>query len=108
MVGQLRHRVTLETRTETPDSYGEDQWTYSTLATVWANVQGMRGQEVFRDDQVQADATHKVTIRHSSQVSGVNAKDRIVHGSKTYDIIAPPIDRDGRERFLEILVRERT
>jgi SPP1 family predicted phage head-tail adaptor len=53
--------------------------------------------------QIAADLSHRVVIRY---LAGVTPKHRVVHGSRTFDILmARNIEERGR--FIELLCRER-
>ncbi len=100
--GQLRHRVKLQSATETQDSYGAIVQTWADVATVWASIEARTGRETFTAAQVYATADHIITIRYRS---GVTAKMRIVYGSRVFDIQGA-VDPDGRKRTLMIYAKE--
>ena len=95
--GLLRNRVTIQTRSETTDDFGEIDFSWSNSATVWASVEPLSGRE-----QAGATVTHKITMRYKS---GVNPKDRISFDSRTFEIESV---RNYRERdiSLELMCRE--
>ncbi len=107
MVGAMRHLLTLETRTETLDSLGDAVLTYTELATAWGSVEAVSSRERVESAQVQAEVSHRITIRSDPAYSGLAAKDRITLGSRIFDIVTP-MDRDGRGRHLEITALERS
>lgn len=72
--GTLRQRVTLQERTETTGSTGEVTWSWADWATVWAAVEPISGRELFSAQQVQANTTTRIRIRHRS---GVDSKLRV-------------------------------
>lgn len=72
--GQLRHRVTIQYRTETQNATGEVTWTWSDLATVWASIEPISGREFFSSQQVQSSVTTRIRVRHRTDV---NAKMRV-------------------------------
>lgn len=101
--GRLHDRVTFQRRTESLDAYREDTGTWSDVATVAAAVEPLRGKEFFNALQVQSDITTLIIVRYSSDVSGITSKDRIVHGSDTYDIAGPPINVNSRNKELQFM-----
>jgi SPP1 family predicted phage head-tail adaptor len=78
--GHLKHRIVLQSRTETQGSTGEVTWGWSTLATVWASVEPVSGRQYFAAAQVQSEVDTLVRIRYRT---GLNGKLRVVfvHGS---------------------------
>jgi SPP1 family predicted phage head-tail adaptor len=99
--GRLRHRVVVETPTEDING-GATTW--APLATVYAGVEPITGREYFGAQQVQAEITHRVVMRYTA---GVTAKHRVRFGARVFDIRAA-INRDERNRELELLCVERT
>ncbi len=61
--GQLRHRVAVQSATQTTNDAGDPIRTWSTTAAVWARVEPLSGREAERARAIRADLTHKVTIR---------------------------------------------
>jgi len=100
--GDLRHRVTIQQKTVTQDTYGATVETWAALATVWANIEALSGREFFDSQQTVAQADHRITIRYRADVKPTM---RAVEGSRTFDIQAV-LDREGRRRTLELLCRE--
>lgn len=93
--GNLRHRVTIQRSTDALDATTQEiTQTWTTLATVWAEVLDMSGSERFRAAQVQPGATVTVRIRYRDDVT---SKMRIRHGSR-YLNIESVIDMEGRNR----------
>ena len=75
-VGRLRHRVRIERLDEsTRDASQAVVPTWVTTATVWASVEPIGGREAMVNGQVQANATHRVVMRHREDVT---AKERLV------------------------------
>ena len=87
--GTKKKRLTLETYAETPDSFGDAMvGQYTTLATVWASVQPLRGRELAQFQQVSADVTHRIKMRYSAALAVLTPKDRAVLGSRNFDILS--------------------
>ena len=105
-LGSKRHLVTLQTRSSALDSHGEDVLTYTTLATAWAEIKAVSSSERLESQQIKAEISHTIAIRYAASYAGIGAEDRIVYGSRTFDIVAP-VDPDGRSRELEFTVKER-
>lgn len=100
--GKLRHRVTIQELVRTDDGYGGITETWQDVATVWAAVEPLRGNERYRAQQVQAELTHKVAMRYRV---GVKPQMRLLYAGRVLEIEAV-IDVEERHRWLELLCSE--
>lgn len=97
--GELNRRIEIERATTAHDGLAQVQ-TWSSLATVWAKVTPVSDAERWRSGSVGASVTHRFLIRYSSQVAGLNPKDRLQYDGRTYDISG--VKEVGRREGLEI------
>ena len=81
----MRERVTLQSKSVTRTSLGEEVVTWSDVATVWAEVAPIRGREFFDAAQIQQAVDIRVVIRTRS---GVTPDMRLQWASEPYDITA--------------------
>ena len=101
--GKLTDRIVIEQATETRNSVGEVTLSWSTFATVWADVQALSGREAERYGQIVGFTGHKVTIR---QLPGVKVSMRIIYEStRTLEIGA--INEYERGWYLELICTEK-
>lgn len=100
--GRLRHRVTLQQLTQVPDGGGGYTEDWTDVATVWAAVEPLRGQERYEAQQVQATLSHRITIRYRA---GVEPSMRVVHDGRVFNVLSV-IDPQERHRELQLLVEE--
>lgn len=98
--GDLRERVSIEQRAESLDGIGENQGAWSTLATVWANAEPLRGREYFAAGQQQQTVDVRFRIRYRADVTGLM---RVVWRGVPHDIVGPPINVEGRREYLELM-----
>lgn len=90
--GRLRHRITIERRTDTLDAYGEGQPTWAALVSNYpARVRDDSQREYSANMQVQSEKTLHIEIRDPRVA--LTTKDRItfnhpVNGATVYDIRA--------------------
>lgn len=84
-VGDLRHRVVVETTTDTTDDQGGQSSAWSTYATIWALIQPSRAVEVRASMQIQVRRTHICWIRHRADIT-VSEKMRINFDSRYFQI----------------------
>jgi len=98
--GDLDRRVTILRATTTRNEFNEPIQSFVALATVWANVRDASAAEAYRAQEVGAEISTRFTIRWSSQVADVDARDRIRYGGRDYNVTAV---RDlGRHQWREI------
>ena len=79
--GSLRHRLALQSKTETQDDLNQPVDTWSTVATVWGRVAPMKAAEGYEAAQNVARVTHEITIRHTTAVT---ENMRLVHDSRNF------------------------
>lgn len=91
MIGKLRDRVSIQTRSKTTAANGETISTYATVATRWAQVEEQGGQEITQANQQVAQKSVKVTLRY---YSGLSAQHRFLFGSRVLNIQSVTADQD--------------
>ena len=105
LASQLRHRIVIEQPTETADGTGGFTTSWTTLTSVWADIQPLTrssGREQFAEGQLQERTRWRITIRYREDVT---EKMRISYNSRVFNIRAI-IDLDGREEQLILIVEE--
>lgn len=100
--GRLRHRVTIQALTRTPDTGGGYTETWSDTATVWAAVEPLAGTERLRAMQVSPTLSHRIRMRYRADVSSAQ---RLVYNGRAFDITSV-VDVDERHRELQLLAEE--
>ena len=100
--GELRHRVTIQQKSVTRNTFGEEVVTWQDVATVWAAIEPLRGREFFESQQVNAEVTTRIRIRYRP---GITPTMRVVFGNRVFDIQAV-INVDERNRELHLMCRE--
>lgn len=65
------HKITVEKPTRSTDSYGGATVSWSTVATVWADIQPASGRELFAQNATQSRVTHKITIRYKPEFKDI-------------------------------------
>lgn len=100
--GNLRDYITIQSLTTGQDAYGGVTETWGTFVSVWAEVQYLTGNELWRAQQANSEARGKVRIRYRSDIKPTM---RIKHGDVYLDILTVlPLDNKSRE--LELLFKE--
>lgn len=81
--GKLRHRVKIQSPTQTQDqTTGEITVSWADVATVWAAVEALSVKEYLQSQANQSEVSARITIRHRD---GLTADMRIVHRGKNYN-----------------------
>lgn len=100
--GKYRHRITIERDTGTAvDAYNNvvESWS-DYFAGVPAEIDTGGSRKFYAAQQVQSELTHMVTIRYISGLD-LTAKMRITWGTRTFDLLGPPIDSLGKRQEYE-------
>lgn len=100
--GSLRHRITIEQSTQTPNDLGERIETWATLSQRWASVEPLSGRELETARIHHATVSHRITIRYYSSLQPTH---RIKWGSRIFSIDAI-LNIDERNREMQILSTE--
>lgn len=95
--GQLNRKITLLKPTETRSAAGALKTSYSTLATVWANVSLRHGDVKTEDEISRNEQIGYFVIRYRS---GITRDHRITYKGDTYKIRS--IREEGINNYLEI------
>ena len=93
--GSLRHRVEIQSVTDSASAFGDVSQSWSTVTTVWASIEPLKAREAFEAQQTKTRVSHRVEIRY---ISGVTTKHRLVYGSRTLNInsVLNPGERNER------------
>jgi SPP1 family predicted phage head-tail adaptor len=102
--GELKRHVTIEKLDGTRDGFGQEipSWV-SFAAGIWCKIEPLTGREIFNAQQVQAEVTHRITMRY---LSGVVAKMRINWNGRIFDIHSVR-NLNEQSREIELLALER-
>lgn len=95
--GQLKTRLMLQQPVETPDDQGGVVRTWTTFATVWAQVTPLAARNTVEADSDGATQNYRIVMRGNFSLT---LQHRLVDGARIYTINSIR-DRDDR-RFLEI------
>jgi len=103
LAGKLRHKITVQTSTDTLNGYGEPVESWATYKILMASIQTTGAREFNELNKTYGELSHLIKVRH---VSGITSKMRILFDGRTLEIIAPPINLSSADRTLNILCRE--
>ena len=99
----MRHRITIQEPTITRGDRGAEVLAWSDIATVYADIRTVGGQEQVLANQLEtATLLHTITIRHRP---GITPKMRVRWGSRVFAVEAI-VESDNRMRTLNLSCRE--
>ncbi len=101
-VGELRNRIFFQQAITTDDGYGGKVATWINCGEAWAKVEPLTGREYFYAHQIQAEVTHRVTIRFRQDL---NEEMRVSAGGRTLEIESI-VDLNEAHQFMELFCRE--
>lgn len=101
--GNLKHKIDFTTPVKTKNDLGEKEETFEVVTSAYANIIPINSREYFASKQVNADITHKIELRY---IDGITTKMQIVHGSRKFQISAPPINIREANKVLQIMATE--
>lgn len=104
--GNLRHRIAIQEQTQTPDGLGGFTLAWSDvtgLGSVPAAIWPLSSKEQLDAMKLESLATNRIRIRYRP---GITSKNRILFGSRVFNILGAPINLDERGRQLDFIVSE--
>jgi SPP1 family predicted phage head-tail adaptor len=99
----LRHRLTLEELSRVADEGGGFTESWVTVATLFADLRPINGDERYESDRLAGRVTHEVVLRYRA---GVVPAMRFHKGTRIFHIVSA-IDIEERKRWLSCLCEER-
>ncbi len=96
--GMLRHSVTIQRLTKTPDGVGGYTQSWATLLTTRAYMTVTGGTEQFSQDRLNAVQRQRAYIRYNS---AIKAKDRLSFNGQQFQI-RNVINLEFRNKWLEL------
>jgi SPP1 family predicted phage head-tail adaptor len=103
-IGAMRHRVEVYTIVRTPDDIGGATRSDTLLATVYASIDTVKANELYKFSQIDKRVTHKLVVRYRSDfVRG----QKLVWGSRQFyvDGVIDPSPTQTKE-WLNLFVTE--
>jgi SPP1 family predicted phage head-tail adaptor len=101
-IGKMKYRVTIQSPTEVRGRSGQTTLDWdTTVATVWASVEGLSSRDIIQAQQANVIATHRIRIRKRDDVAHTH---RVIWKGRTMEIASVT----PRGETTEILARELT
>jgi SPP1 family predicted phage head-tail adaptor len=98
--GRLDRRITIQGQSIAHSDSGQEEITWSDVATVWAEKREDRGDERFATRQIVGHGVTVFRIRWSAAVAAVTSEHRIVFDGRAFNITA--VREIGRREGIEI------
>lgn len=98
--GLMTHRVTLQSPGTGGDGLDTALETWTDVATVWAQVQPLRGKEYTEARSLGSEAEVRIRIWYRADVTSAW---RVLWRGVPHVLVAPPIDVAGQARALELM-----
>lgn len=100
--GRLRHKIVIESETESQDSAGEATLSFATFATVRAEIVTQPAREMLKAGQELSVQHTMFRIRY---LSGITPKMRVLYDSRYFDIeSATPVN--DKNQVIHLLCKE--
>ncbi len=103
MIGNLRHRITLQKPVIIKDSIGQEVEEWREVATVWASVEPLSGKEYFNAQQVNSEISNKIIIRY---INDLSSQWVVQFGDRIFNILSV-INFEERNIYLQLLCSEK-
>lgn len=100
--GEFRHRIALQSATQTDDGMGGFTEAWATEETVWAAIWPLKGSTLIDSLKLETTITHRIVIRYKS---GIQPYWRVLYGTRVFTIDSI-INPDERNRYLELMCWE--
>ena len=100
----LNKRITLQAPTKVPDGMGNFDETWTDMGDpIWAGIWPTSANQSIQSLQPVGTITHRIRIRYRSVL---RSSWRIKFGNRYFAIVAPPINPNEKNEFLDLLCKE--
>lgn len=105
--GNLRKRLTFQTKDAAQDALGEPVNTWTTIFTCWGEIIPLTGRELIAAASIQSEVSHTVMVRYRTELATPKsvAAMRILYKTRIFNIMAP-MNEDERDRVVSLMVSE--
>lgn len=103
-IGNLRKRISVQSEQQTADGAGGYTLTWTTLATLWADIVPATGRELYTAGHLEGRVTHKITTRWRADLA-VTSDMRIAYNTRVFNIHAVMNDGENNQ-WMILLVEE--
>lgn len=104
-IKDLDRVITIQRLTHALNAEGFDDTTVATYATLYAKIEPLGSRERLEAQQLAFKTTHKITIRFSALNIAITTTDRVVLGSRFFNIQGI-ININEDDKFIQLNVQE--
>lgn len=105
--GQLRHRITIqEAETSTDPFQADTEAAWNDILICRAAINTVDPKELFNNGLQGMRVSHIVTIRYPGLAYQIGAGNQIVFGTRVFEVVAGMINKDERNRQLDLYAWE--
>ena len=101
-IGKMRYPMKLQSATRTTDAGGGSAESWSTVATIYADIKPINAEESYRQGVIQESVTHDVYVRFRA---GLSTSNRLLYESRVFNIKGV-LNIDERDRFMKLSCKE--
>ena len=101
--GQLRERITFQSKTLAPNQYHEQQETWTDLCSVNASVVPESAREAVAAQRLETQQGLNITVRYRDDITVKNRIKHIQSGSTRFYDVVSVTNRGLRNRVLDIV-----
>lgn len=107
-IGQLRHRLTIQARSDSADGDGFRTEAWSNGDTVSASIEPLGAKELAIADQIMPHTTHRIIIRDGHTINSEDRLSGTVHGgTRVFRVVGiRRLPEDKASSFLELMCQE--
>lgn len=81
----LNRRITLQQRSASKDSFGQESTNWTDYLTCWARIEPLSGRELIAAQAQQAETTHEIVIRYRP---GIVPAMRAVYQGRIFNVLS--------------------
>jgi len=83
--GELNRRITIQQRDSEQNTFGQQLLTWSDVLICWAGIEQMQGRELEMAQAINAETTHRVTIRYRA---GITPAMRVLYQGRVLNVLS--------------------
>ncbi len=103
-IGDLRKQIIIQQEQQTPDGAGGYELAWNNVATVWAEIVPVSGNEIYTSGHLEGHVTHKITMRWRGDLA-ITTDMIAVYNMRIFNIRAV-INQDEANQYASLLVEE--
>lgn len=105
--GQLNRRLRIQSRSTLQDTFGAQQFAWTEIAVIWADIQPLAGRELENAQRIASEVSHQIVVRYQPIFADtrVVAGYRGLYNGRIFNIHASMIE-DERNAVVTLLASE--